>query len=776
MLTGAVSAICSNLLLLWIAGGIESLLLIYLCRKRKLSAIFYCYVIVCLLAMITSYARTSENITKSFYENQLEESNGKQVNIKGNVKKITQQNGYMQLMLQNCQIHIIDENIDLKQAGVLVTVSSFSGINGDTVELNGKLKCFERSRNPGEFDSRVYYHSLGLDYRCQAYNLEIVKHADYGLERIAQIVRTHMNTVFNVVAPEDAGILESVILGNRENLDQSTKEMYQISGIAHLLAISGLHISIIGMTLYRLLRKLFPFLSSAVLAGFVMLVYLYMTGNGISAFRAIVMFLIAMLAEVLGRTYDISTALSIAGLLLILSDGRVLINNGFQLSFAALAGICWVYPALLSVFHRSKSSDKTMSVKLQEAILMSMSVQLSTLPVILLSYYQFPVYGFLLNLVVIPLMSLVVVGGILSGLAGIFSMSAAGFFIGISHSVLQFYKWLCSIYVKIPGAVCVMGKPSETEVFIYIAILCLFMFYASFGKNFKQWKKLMAAGVLVISVVQMKQSVKKGMVVQMIDVGQGDSIFMQTETGFTCLFDGGSTDIKHVGEKRILPMIKSQGVNHLDYVFVSHSDADHINGLIELIESMDCTFHIEHMIFPDILNKEDDENYQKLIVIARKAGIRIGFSSTGDKLEYGKHLTITCLHPEVDYPYESANDYSAVYFVQYQNFRMLMTGDAEKHAEQDIMAHLQENQLAHINVLKVGHHGSSSSTSDEFLAQIKPQTALISCGIWNSYGHPHEETIQHLESSGSRIYVTNQKGAIRIDTDGDMYEVRTFLR
>lgn len=770
-LTGSVSAVCFGVSVLVVAGILELTAAVFFCRKNNLHLFYYIYLVICLITMILVFYRTKYQLSKSFYEKQLEEYGEKSCVICGKVDSVTVKQGYVQVLLYDCNVASDEETI-ASSAGILVTVSSFDGGVGDLIKLKGALKCFGQPRNEGEFDVRKYYHSIGVDYRCDADKITIVKHADNELFRKAEELKTNISSVFvRIMDEEEAGVLSSVILGDKKNLDADVKKMYQISGIVHLLAISGLHISIIGMTLYRICRRLLSVIPAAMLSAAVMGIYLFITGNGISAFRAVIMFLIAICAQVMGRTYDCPTALALAGILLVADDGRVIMNSGFQLSFTALAGICFVFPRLSAMFNNYKS--ESVKAKMADSVLVSISVQLSTLPVILLNYYQFPVYGFLLNLIVIPLMSLVMISGILTGIMGLFSVNAASFFVGTAHYILQFYKNACIVYEKIPGAVWVTGKPEKWSVLLYVFILLAVLLYISYQT--KVIAKYATVVLMIIAVVSLKRHSQSELSVCMLDVGQGDCIFVSDSYGFNCLFDGGSSDIKNVGTKIILPFLKSQGVNHLDYVFVSHSDTDHINGIIELIEATDCSFSINKIVLPDICDKKLDKNYIKLTETAVRTGIPISYASAGDVLNESE-LYISCIHPENDYAYESTNDYSAVYMLKYKEFKMLFTGDAEKRAESHMLGITDENGLCDVDVLKAGHHGSQGASSQEFISYIKPEAVLISCGIDNVYGHPHEQTLDTLKKEKSHIYITSRMGAVTIRVDGNKYIIHSFLK
>lgn len=794
VVTGAVGALCSSFLLTLMAGLIELAVMHSFCRKMKLQFYYDLYLIFLFLILIYVFNQTSEKKRVTVLEQDLSEAGKVDCSVTGKVSMVVQKDGYVQIQMRNCHIMIqtdnetIKQNTNISKAGVLVYVKEYSGFMGDEIYVEGELKAFDQPRNEGEFDTRTYYHSIGMDYLCQADDITIRHRFKQGIYGLLDQFQKKISTVYQkIVNEKEAGILGSVILGDKTNLDQNIKKLYQTSGIAHLLAISGLHVSIIGMTIYRGVRRLLPFLPAAMISGCIMLGYLYMTGNGISTIRAVVMFFIAMGAEVLGRTYDFKTALSMAAILLILEDGRVITNSGFQLSFFALIGVGFVFPILSETFNIFKK--KTQKKLMADALLISISVQLSTLPIILLQYFQFPVYGFLLNIVVIPLMSLVMISGIMGGLAGLVSIKLASAFIGPAHYILLLYEQICRLYEKLPGAVCVMGKPETSAIAIYAVLLSGGLLLLSHKGKIQKFPicnhsviqssvflRGMIIGVIIISVLQLKPVQSAELVVNMIDVGQGDSIYVRNRDGITCLFDGGSSDVKNVGERRILPYLKSQGVSSLDYIMISHADTDHINGVIELINLQDCAFRIHQIVLPDIQGKQKDERFIEIVQAAERAGILVSYASTGNQLTDENNLEITCVHPEKDYMYESRNDYSAVYLLRYQNFKLLLTGDAEERAELKMLSEKERTALCDVNVLKAGHHGSLSSSSKEFLSFIKPEAALISCGVNNSYGHPHKQVIDNLEEERCKSFVTSILGAIRIESDGKSYTVTSFLQ
>lgn len=308
---------------------------------------------------------------------------------------------------------------------------------------------------------------------------------------------------------------------------------------------------------------------------------------------------------------------------------------------------------------------------------------------------------------------------------------------------------------------------------------------------------IIMAAVLLLAIVGMRHIPYDGLSIDMLDVGQGDGIFVQSRDGTSYLFDGGSLDVKNVGKYRILPFLKARGISCLDYVVVSHCDRDHISGIKELIELSDNTFSIKCLVMPDIVNKEGEKSYIELVNLAIDKGVSVMYMTQGMSID-SKQLNVTCLHPCKGYEYEESNDYSAIYKVWVDGFSMLMMGDAGEKTEKCLMEDINEindiNEIKKINeisaqevgslnspfslrnisVLKVGHHGSKSSTSQEFLQEITPMVSLISCGKDNSYGHPHEKTLLRLKEVDSAVYRTDECGAIEVRVKRNKVEIMVY--
>ncbi|MBQ9437214.1 MAG: MBL fold metallo-hydrolase [Lachnospiraceae bacterium] len=261
-----------------------------------------------------------------------------------------------------------------------------------------------------------------------------------------------------------------------------------------------------------------------------------------------------------------------------------------------------------------------------------------------------------------------------------------------------------------------------------------------------------------------------GVEITFLSVGQGDGILVQ-EGNFTMLVDGGSSSNNALSSQTLLPFIKCQGIQKLNLVLITHWDADHYNGIMELLESEEGKqVRVGKILLPDTGGELHNEGYEKIMEVARGRNIPIRYLKTGDLIS-SETIKLTVLNPNQGYVSDNINDYSIVTRLEYGAFSCLLTGDVTGEAEE-----MLADKVSDVMVLKVAHHGSNYSTPVEFLNSACPKYAVISVGKKNRYGHPGEELLERLEASGARIYRTDQAGAVMVWTDGEKMTLKTFLQ
>jgi len=652
---------------------------------------------------------------------------------------------------------------------------------GNILFVSGQIVKFQKASNPGQFDPYQYNKMNNIDYKVNAEIIEVMDEDYSHFHHLLYRIKKKLVVVYQEILPtKDAGLMSAMILGDMALLDDDIKKLYQENGISHILAISGLNVSLLGISLYRLLRKSRVSILPATIASiFIIFSYGILTNFSVSTNRAVVMLILFMIAGVIGRTYDLLSATSLSALIILIQSPMQIYNAGFLLSFGAMLGIALIYPIISNII-----PIKNIFL---DGLWLSVSIQFMTFPIILYFFYEFPLYSVLINMIILPLSSIIVLMGIIAGILGCLFLPTGIFAIGCVHYILSFYEIICRIGSSLPGKTFLTGRPSVLILITYYSIILLFI---ALNYGMKRKLSVILLPFLLIILIKFKNI---DFVVTFLDVGQGDGIILETPSGTTYLVDGGSTDIKKVGQYRLEPFLKANGIWKLDYAIVTHTDADHVNGLKELIEGMKNTPNsnnmyegnivIRHLILPK--TSFVDDSYTEIITSAKLKGIEVLYIEKGDVIQ-DSEVTITCMHPGHGYEATSKNAYSTVLSVNYGQFDLLLTGDLEADGEELVITELESNVIQNseelvkaatdYDVLKVAHHGSKYSTSQEFLNIIKPEFAIISCGKENSYGHPHAELIKRLEEVGSEIEITTECGAIMIKTDGEEMIVENFLK
>ncbi len=634
---------------------------------------------------------------------------------------------------------------------------------GSYVIVSGKITFFKESRNPGEFNQRKYYEIENIAFALEnATLLQCGESYDYYREGLFQIKQKLSNVFDCYMSESDASVMKAILLGDKKNMDKDRKSLFQKSGISHILAISGLHISILGMGLYKLLTKCkVPIFPASGLAISFMLVYGDLVGMSSSAARAIIMFLLQLGAILLKRTYDRKAALAVAAIGILIEQPLYLFQAGFLLSFGAILGISYIMP----LFGIENTKQKRYA---------SLSILLVQLPIMLYYFYGFSLYAILVNLVIIPLVGILLLLGLCCLVAG--SIPWIGVIFGTisaygCHAVISLFEKVCDWSLKLPNAQCILGRPSMWKIILYYSVLlflCVLQSYLRKQKNRLRFSYQMKM-ILIFTALQLfTLPTETGMRLAFLDVGQGDCIWIENDNGHHYLIDCGSTSKSKVGTYTLIPFLKYKGVSQIDMIFVTHLDEDHISGIRELLENEEG-IKIKQLLLSSQIPQ--NESFEVFMEQCRKEKIPVSFVKQGDCC-IDNQLSFEVLYPaETDIP-QNANDSSLIIKMEYGNFHALFTGDAQASGEIKIIESLKDWQC---HVFKVTHHGSAYSNTEQLLETIKPQMSVISCGENNTYGHPHAETLERLAAVKSHILMTKNQGEIEINVKNAQIAVTTYL-
>ncbi len=671
---------------------------------------------------------------------------------------------------------------------------------GSLILVSGKLEEVQEPGNPGEFDSRQYYACRHIYYVMKKGKVEKQSrnHSAYGQFLIN--MQQKFARILENACGNEAGAFEAIVLGDKSNLDAELKMRYQMAGIIHILAISGLHISLLGLELYNILKKnglgIWP---AGMLSLVIMLQYGLMTGGTVSTMRAVCMFLLSVGAKIAGRIYDMPTGMAASAILILVENPAYLLDGGFLMSFGSVIGIGCVWPLIEEVVDREeksqwKTEEKGVRVFLEstgkslwKSLLGSGTVQLTTLPVVLWFYGEVSVLGIFLNLLVLPTVGVVLGSGTAGALVGLFSSRGAFLTVIPGRIILKGYEVLAALAGKLPFCTWVGGKPQMWQIVGYYVILAAGVWiyrqtaqdYVDNVSNLKNvgnkiWKagfsrsslgiwgiRGVCAVVVCLGILLIGYKPREDFRIACLDVGQGDGIVLEIENRWSILIDGGSTNKSALGQYQLLPYLKSRGISRLDGIYISHTDEDHISGVRQILEYIGkglTVLRVENLILPGWQNIQDNKNYQELIQLAEAAGTRVMYAKVGDRIQYGQ-TSLKVLWPLSGASGTEVNEDAMVMEMTSGDFKGIFTGDIGKETEEKL---LQNGWLEDVDFLKVAHHGSKYSTGQEFLDIVKPELAVISCSATNTYGHPSPDTLLRLKNSGSKVLITKDTGAVMI--------------
>ena len=832
------------------------------------------YIILSLLVFISSFlvgsVRYNHYLRDRDYYDRIEE--GQVVRFQGELAKKEKKTTSYYLYFNS----IINEDMVLDSSETIILQSDSDDLPiGATILVEGKKEKWNVARNEGNFDEKSYYNSVGTLMKVKG-TAEVMEEPLIGVGELLYCLRENVKQAFISNLPgEEGGIVSAMTLGDKSELDAEVKDLFKLSGLAHILAISGLHISIVGMSIYRMMRKKgTPFGVAGVISSVIVVLYGMLTFGGVSTIRAVVMFLVMILADIMGEGYDSLSAIGAAMIYVLMMYPYSVDSVGFVFSFGAVTGIAVVVNPLVALYDRfcrlrfvyegrnylnkgrtlvnsaflsqfisrfksggsknsglkagdfkhneyeavvSKTSGYKPKVKerIFKALLSGILIQLVTLPIVCTFYYEIPTYVVLLNCLVIPLLGALLgislIGGVSivvgAALAGVFLIETLFDCIGNillwgAHIIVYLYEMLAYFSLQLPVSRIVTGTPDIIKVILYYLVLLLvsrFLLYKyeDMGRIFEAKEMqlrngndkrylilclaLLSAGVLLIT----NNCNCDDFEMDMIDVGQGDGILVAGDNKY--FFDGGSTDVKNVGTYRILPFLKYKGVSHIDYWFISHVDSDHISGLLDALES---GYSIDNIVVDKYMLSE--ENFKEIESLANEQGVEIIVMDKGDVVSED-NLKFACVFAGSD-EIDDINGNSLAILGEYKvddsDIRFFIGGDMTVDSEKCLLSDASEESgdsseypngelrdiLSNIDILKVSHHGSKSSSSEEFLKLLSPKMSIISAGVNNRYHHPSKEVVSRLDELGIPHMCTQDYGRLHIYLDESDVKVAGFLR
>ena len=615
-------------------------------------------------------------------------------------------------------------------------------------------------RNPGSFDYPAHLRREGilLVGHARADRLTALT-PDAPPWRVA-VKRWAVEVIAARLPETSAALLAGLLLGERSTLPPASDEAFRRAGVYHILAVSGFNVALLagavfgGLALCGIPRRAVAVVAAAVLIGFALVV-----GGQPSVLRATVMGLLLLAALLLERQSQLPNALALATLLLLLWRPGDLWEPGFQLSFAATAGIVYLTPRLTEWL-----TARGWPPWFAGAVAVSLGAQAAVTPLMAAHFNQLSLIGVVANLAVVPLAAVATTLGMAALLVELLPGPAGPLLFDCLWLVLLILRALVAVAAALPGAMVHLPAPVLAASLAWYAALLLAPFTAGLHR------RRAVLGVLLLTVAALSAwpwlaLTDRTLRVTFLDVGQGDAILIELPDGPRVLVDGGPGGARRldVGERVLAPFLWNRPIGHLDVVALSHWDADHSGGLAAVLSRFRVGEFWESARAPG--------GAAETAAALARARVPRRALTAGQRIWLG-HALLTVLGPAPGPP-QAANDESLVLRLDWRGVSLLLPGDLGARGETLL---LERGGPLRTLALKVAHHGSRSSTGAPFLDAARPRIAVISVGARNPFRHPSPEAVARLEAAGARVYRTDRDGAVILETDGTIVRVTAWAR
>ena len=607
---------------------------------------------------------------------------------------------------------------------------------GDVVEVTAKVELPEGVRNPGGFDERLYLIAQNVYYKAYADTVQITGWMDGPLVWFVQAREALSGIVDAVFEPDVAPIAKGMLLGDKSGLNEQTYTAFKDTGIAHVLAVSGLHAGILISFIYYLLRLLRLGRTTRLALSLTFIaIYACVTGLSPSIIRAGIMACTLLLGHHLGRQTDTMNSLALAFIISLLLSPLDLFMTGFQLSFGAVFGILTLGEQI------RRWMDSRLPRRLggvSAAVSASTGATAGTAPLLAASFNRVSLLSMLLNIVVIPIASLAIVLVFITVFAGMFIGSTASYIALLPAVVIRLMMTVIHWAAAIPFIAADVASPPWYLTFAWFTMLLVTSGYMLIRAK----SKAVFSGVLVVLVMFGMLTSRHGMTLTFLDVGQGDAVYIRTAQGGEYFVDGGPEQ----SADEILSFVVRKGITP-DAAFVSHTDDDHFSGLKALYEA-------------GLLHKVYCSYQEEATVRAAMPNALVVPLAAGDTVLLDDKTRAVVLYPYRDDEPEAKNEQSLVLLVEYGGHTALLTGDIPGDVETKIFALVGE-----VDIYKAAHHGSDGSSYRLPLSVLSPEYSVVSVGE-NGFGHPGMLAMDNLEDYSGEVFVTEEEGAVefRIDT------------
>ena len=624
---------------------------------------------------------------------------------------------------------------------------------GDSLYIEGEFKQPEEARNYKGYNYKQYLKTKKIIGTVELEKVKILKSSNGSfIHNIQKYIR---DTINGTLTDEEGNLLLAILLGDKDKLSEDIQESFNTSNLSHMLAVSGAHVSyiILGLT-YVLQNSIIGKKNGKIVCIIFLLAFMAITNFTPSVTRACIMAILTLFSSIIYRKSDVYTNISVAALITLIFNPYGLLDLGFQLSYGGTIGII----IFIKRIQEKKSNSKVINY-IKQMALVSIYANIIIIPIMMYHFNTVSFTFIISNIMASPILGIIVITGFLFIIASITVKPLTRLIAIFIKPILSILIKISQICSKLPFSNILVVTPYMFNVISYYAIIL----YCIKSKKNNKCKIIICLLIVLILINFIIYIFPQKLRIFFIDVGQGDSTLIITPDKKTVLIDGGGSDSFDVGKKVLLPYLLDRRILKIDYVLISHFDTDHCGGILTIMEKV----KVKNIIISE--QAEHSENYERFKKLMIHKKIRLIEVKKGDKIKIGRYSEFKILFPTSRLLSENPlNNNSIVAQFNYNNFKMLFTGDIEKLAEQQILK--AEKAEIRADILKVAHHGSKTSSIPEFIKAVKPKIALIGVGKNNTFGHPNQQTIKNLENIKCRIYRTDLQGEIiiKIDQKGRM--------
>ncbi|MCF8264276.1 MAG: DNA internalization-related competence protein ComEC/Rec2 [Melioribacteraceae bacterium] len=637
---------------------------------------------------------------------------------------------------------------------------------GDIVYFDARIIKPAEARNPGEFNYYEYLKSVGISIQANIYkpeSMKIVDNSELSFSSYIHFIRKNVDSqILRMFIHETAALIRGLLLADRGNIDFDLRQSFVNVGVIHVLAVSGLHVGFIIFIFYFLFSRLNTY-SRYWMSILGIVLFMILTNFPTSVVRASIMAVAMILSLLSNRSYNSLNALALAAMIILLINPDDLFDPGFQLSFSSVCAIVILYPKLKDGLGTSRIRNKYLR-GLLDFLLVSISAQIGTLPFTIYYFGKFSLAGIFANLIVIPLIGIILGSAILTLVISVITVNLGQIFGSSVNLLSEIMFWIIKIFDSAEYSFIRISGFSVWDGILFFMTIIMFVFFSRFlvhrltkfiiflllAINFLIWAKLDNSTLIPNNILT----------VMAIDVGQGDACLVKTPNGKIILIDSGNaTPYFDSGERTIIPILHNLEIEKIDYALISHVDSDHYKGIFSLVKAG----YIKEVFKPQLI--EDLKKDIEFEDFLSEFEIPIHYYDKSI-LELGNIRLFILNHRESNTTQQfDANNSSGIIKLVYGNCSILFMGDAEIPAEKYYGK--VYGKFVDSDILKVGHHGSKTSSSDEFLNLVSPKIALISCGIMNKFKHPSAITLDKMNEKSVEIYRTDESGCLIFQSDGN---------